>query len=184
MAAASSILRDGGDDGEVADAAFQTQPFTFYPAASRNGTPVVRRAPPLRPSRHAYPGGDEDVYDPCKALYGPSFREHMMTNRTDWPSRPLFREGVTIGTVLDQLGMLPENLDALTPLRDAREILVRRWLCLKYVAARTKKAATPHFTKYALGFESLMVQESRIPEAARRSAYTRYEARFAKAQEE
>ena len=88
--------------------------------------------------------------------------------------------------MLDQLGMLPDRLDSLPPLRDAREILVRRWLCLKHVSSRTKKSASPHFSKYALGFESLMVQESRIPEAASRSAManTRYEARFAKAQEE
>lgn len=159
--------------------------WAFYPPSTPGGMPTTRAVPPLIKPRHSRPGGNEDVYTPSKEQFYP-FREYMFAHRSDWQNVSLFREGLTEATVLDQLALLPDNLASLEPLRDAREILVRRWICLKFVASRTKRGSTPTFSKFALGFESLMVQDSPMPEAALLSAManSKYETKILKAQDE
>jgi hypothetical protein len=134
---------------------------------------------------HSRRGGSEELYPETAATFRP-FAQFMRRNRQEWPNTSLYREGITLAVALDLLSLLATNLNAVKAVKDTREVLVRRWLCIKYVASRTGQNGTPRFPPYATGFESLLTQHGRIPAAAVATAMTnsRFAARVVKAQAE
>jgi hypothetical protein len=175
----SRIGEDGGSFDNAPSA------WAFYPPTTPGGRPEARKIRAEKPRLHAREGGEESLYPVSKAQFYP-FRDYMLARKQDWQNNSLFREGLTDASVLDQLALLPASLDNQEALTNAREILVRRWLCLKHVAASTSRQQTPKFTGYALGFESLMAKEASMPEAALRTALanSKYAQRVDKAQRE
>jgi hypothetical protein len=158
---------EDGESDEDGDDAVAT--WTFDSPTFPGGRHVARKISAEKPRRHARKGGEEDLYRVSKEKFYP-FRSYMLARKSDWQNNSLFREGLTDASVLDQLALLPASMDKQEALMNAREMLVRRWLCLKSVAKHTTRLQTPKFTNFALGFESLMVVEADIPDAALRTA--------------
>jgi hypothetical protein len=160
--------------------------WVFFP--DPHGGPMTARqvARPAATTRiHSRQGGSEDLYTETAVAFHP-FAKFMQRNRGQWLHVGLFREAITDAVALDSLAMMPSSGVVPKAVRDAREVLVRRWLCLKWVASRTPERSVPRFPPYATGFESLLTQQDRMPAAAVTTAMvnSKYAARVLKAQAE
>jgi hypothetical protein len=160
------------------------QGWAFYPSAS-GGPLTAQRVSAPSVQVHSRKGGSENLYTQTAEKFHP-FERFMRTNMAAWPHFGLAREAITHAVALDRLALLPKDLDSNKALHDTREVLVRRWLCLKWVAGRTSQKSTPSFPTYATGFESLLTKQDLVPAAAITTALAnaKFQAKVLKAQSE
>jgi hypothetical protein len=132
---------------------------------------------------HSRKGGSESLWPEVAEQFFP-LEAHMRSHMGAWANVSLFREAITHAVALDKLALLPKTLDSNKALQDAREVMVRRWLCLKWVSARTERKASPSFPAYAIAFESLLTTQDVVPASATITAManSRYLARAQKSQ--
>jgi hypothetical protein len=132
---------------------------------------------------HSRKGGSESLWPEVAEQFFP-LEANMRSHMGAWANVSLFREAITHAVALDKLALLPKTLDSNKALQDAREVLVRRWLCLKWVSARTERKASPSFPAYAIAFESLLTTQDVVTAGATITAManSRYLARAQKSQ--
>jgi hypothetical protein len=177
-AATTSDLTGDNDDLENSPA----DVWTFHSSAA-GGPPIASRVAAQVTRVHSRRGGSEHLYGSTARKFHP-FQRFMESRRAEWPHKGLAREGMTIAVTLDLLHQLPFGAGAARPLKDAREVLVRRWLCLKWVAARTTSKGTPSFLPFPMGYESLLTSQDQVPDEAIETALVnaKYHAKVKKAQ--
>jgi hypothetical protein len=165
---------DGGGPNDPAEG------WAFYPSTS-GGPVTAQRLPPRETQVHSRRGGSESLY-PEVAQRFHSFEPYMRNNQGGWQNLGLFREAITLAVALDKLALIPKGLGSNKALQDAREVMVRRWLCLRWVSSRTKEKASPSFPPHATGFESLLTMQDVVPASATSTAMinSRYQSKIMK----